>query len=238
MAAKGDDFPYAMLSRAMRKLKAEEIEMRHEFMCRLMSLLTSEGPREIAKDKEDVFLATSTTISLLPHDELNVHLPAMIAYFKLSVESRDPSSTVVSLIGDLFRALGAQSLPYLDGFCLNLFDLLARNKIPTKLRSSCVAALIDIANSVGVKNFWPYIAYTLTQLEYASSITVKKVSFSQFFFLKLILSFYKACHFFVLPRTPNTRSFKRTCCNSTPVFLFSSVVKCRDSLAKRRRTKS
>jgi hypothetical protein len=193
VAAEGDDFPYAMLSRAMRKLKAEEIQMRHDFMCKLMSLLTSEGPQGVVKDKEDVFLATSTTISLLPHDELNVHLPAMIAYFKLSVESLDPSPTVVSLIGDLFRALGTQSLPYLDGFCLNLFDLLARNKIPTKIRSSCVAALIDIANSVGVNNFWPYIAYTLTQLEYASSITVKNVSFSQFFFfLKLILSFYKA----------------------------------------------
>jgi hypothetical protein len=58
----------------------------------------------------------------------------MIAYFKLSVESRDPSPTVVSVIGDLFRAPGTQSLLYFDGFCLNLFDLLAQNKIPTKLQ--------------------------------------------------------------------------------------------------------
>ena len=177
--------------------------MRHDFMCKLMSLITSKGPRRVVKDKEDVFLATSTTISLLPHDELNVHLPSMIDYFKLSVESRDPSPTVVSLIGDLFRALGTQSLPYLDGFCLNLFDLLLREKIPIKVRSSCVAALIDIANSVGGKNFWPYIAYTLTQLEYASSITVKKVSFSQFFFkaYPIILQSLSIFSYYPGPRT-------------------------------------
>ncbi len=177
-----NDFPYALLSRAMSKLKAEEIQMRHEFMHRLISLLQSEGPRGVVKDKEDVFLAISKTISLLSLDELKVHLPALITYFKLAAESRDPCPAVVSLIGDLFCALGTESLPYLDGFCLNFFDLIARNKIPTKLRSSCVATLTDIANSVGVQNFWPYIACTLNQLEYASSITVKNVSFSLFFF--------------------------------------------------------
>jgi hypothetical protein len=62
VAAEGDDFRYAMLSKAMRKLKAEEIQMRHDFMCRLRSLLTSESPRGVVKDKEDV--STSTTISL------------------------------------------------------------------------------------------------------------------------------------------------------------------------------
>lgn len=189
--ADANDLPYAMLLRAMSRLKPDEIEMRHEFMCGLISLLQSEGFQMVLKVKEDVFLATSTTISSLSLDELKVHLPALINYFKSAVDLPDSGPMVVSLMGDLFRALGTESLPYLDGFCLKVFDLLEPKEVATNLRANCFATLIDMANSVGMQNFQPYIARTLNQLEYASSITVKKVSF-----FKFILQFFNACHFF------------------------------------------
>ena len=124
---------------------------------------------------DNVFLVTSTTISLLSI-ELKVHLPALTTYFKSAVELPDACTSVVGMIGDVFRALGTESLPYLDSLWKTVFDLLTQKDVAIKLRSECLAAIMDMTTSVGMHNFQPYIGHTLDQLQCATSVTVKKVS--------------------------------------------------------------
>lgn len=175
-------FSCITLSKVIKKLKADEIQTRHELMSGLLSILQS------GVINENVFLVTSRTISLLPLNELKVHLPALITYFKSAIELPD-ACPVIGLIGDLFRALRTESLPYLDFFSQAVFDLLKQKEMATKLRSECIAALMDMAISVGMQHFQPYIDRTLNQLHYASRITVKKVSFSHFLQQAKILPF-------------------------------------------------
>jgi len=150
-------------------LKANEIQILHELMRCLISILKS------GVMNDNVFLVTSTTISFLSL-ELKVHLPALTTYFKSAVELPDACTSVVGMIGDVFRALGTESLPYLDSFWKTVFDLLTQKDVDIKLRSECLATIMDMTSSVGMHNFQPYIGHTLNQLQCATSITVNKVS--------------------------------------------------------------
>lgn len=163
---------YGTLSRALARFDLDEnaVPLRHEFMSSLLSVL------EAGVVKEEIFLATSCAISLLGPTELKVHLPSLTTYFKLAVGLPDVLPLIVGLIGDLFRVLGTESLPYLDYYWTTIIDLLNQKDIPTKLRSDCIATLMDMANSVGVLHYQPYIAPTLNQLQNIAGITVKNVS--------------------------------------------------------------
>lgn len=160
------------LARTLARLDVDGIavQLRHEFMSALLSVLQS------GVVKEEIFLATSTAMSLLGLTELKVHLPSLITYFRLAVGLPDIFPLIVGLIGDLFRVLGAESLPYLDYFWLAIYDLLNQKDLPTKLRSDCIATMMDMANSVGILHFQPYIALALNQLQHSASITAKNVS--------------------------------------------------------------
>lgn len=179
-----------MLFRAIKSNIYNGLQKYKKFIPDLMSLLQSGDPSGVVKLKVDVFEAISIIIldNCANDSELKDHIPALINYFNLAVESRDPCPVEVSLIGSLFSRSSLrvrESLQYLDGCCLTFFAILARNEINTKLRSNCLATLETMARSVGQQNFLPYIARTLNQLEHASSITVKNVSFPQFFFFSL-----------------------------------------------------
>ncbi|XP_046643017.1 importin subunit beta-like [Daphnia pulicaria] len=170
-AADENYLPCTMLLRAMGRLRGHQ--MHHEFMRRLISILKSESPRGVLKDKKDAFLATSKTISLLPFDELKLHMLDLTTYLSSAIELPDPCPMVMSLIGDLFykHSLFRKSLRYLDDFWLKFVDILARKDLHTKSRSICVATLNKMAQR---ENFSPYIVRTLKQLENAPSITVNQ----------------------------------------------------------------
>jgi hypothetical protein len=189
-AADENYLPCTMLLRAMGRLRGHQ--MHHEFMRRLISILKSESPRGVLKDKKDAFLATSKTISLLPFDELKLHMLDLTTYLSSAIELPDPCPMVMSLIGDLFyeHSLFRKSLRYLDDFWLKFVDILARKDLHTKSRSICVATLNKMAQR---EDFSPYIVRTLKQLENAPSITVNQVSFHNFW--QLNQSFCKACYF-------------------------------------------
>ncbi|KAI9564565.1 hypothetical protein GHT06_008304 [Daphnia sinensis] len=163
------DFVCGTLSRALGRLDLDEnvVQLRHAFMSGLLSAL------EAGMVKEEIFLATSSAISLLGPTELKAYLPSLKTYFQLAVGLPDVRPLIVGLIGDLFRVLGTESLPYLDHFWTMIIDLLNQKDIPTKLRSDCTASLMDMANAVGVLHFRPYVARTLDQLQYTAGITVK-----------------------------------------------------------------
>ncbi|XP_059353376.1 importin subunit beta-like isoform X2 [Daphnia carinata] len=163
------DFTCGALSRSLARLDLDEnvVQLRHEFMSSLLSAL------EAGVVKEEIFLATSSAISLLGPTQLKAHLPSLITYFKLAVGLPDVLPLIIGLIGDLFRVLGTESLPYLDYFWTTIFDLLNQKDLDTKLCSDCTATLMDMANSVGGLHFQPYIARTLKQLQYIANTTVK-----------------------------------------------------------------
>jgi hypothetical protein len=154
---------------------------------------------------DHVFLVTSTTISLLSL-ELKVHLPALITYFKSAVELPDACTLIVGLIGDVFRALGTESLPYLDSFWKTVFDLLKQKDMDIKLRSECLATIMDMTTSVGIHNFQPYIGPTLNQLQCLSSVTVKNVSRLKSYPLTIKTAVFKKNLFALLIRIHNMRS--------------------------------
>lgn len=149
------------------------VQFRNEFMSCLMKLLRS------GMNHEDIFIATATTISSLG-PELKTHLALLVSYLKSALESPDVCPMVVTLTADLFRVLGLESIPYLNGFCERVFELLTQNELDYKLRVECIAALNDMAISVESKHFRPYVATTLKELQKASCICTKNVGFHKF----------------------------------------------------------
>lgn len=161
------------LSSGLVRLNANDldtIQFRREFMSCLMKLLLS------GINHEDLIEAITITIpSLGP--ELNTNLASMTSYLKSALKSPDVCPMLVGLIGDLIHVLGEESIPYLDDFCKAIFDLLAKNDRDYKLRTECITALNEMALSVGLKHFRPYLAATLKVLKNTSRICTKNVRF-------------------------------------------------------------
>ena len=128
---------------------------------------------------EVIFEVTGTTILLLgPQlDEFGI-LPLLLPYLKSAATVPEVSRLVISLIGDLFRALGNESVPYLDDFCKKVFMILSKNEVDSKLQADCIATLNDMAISVGSQHFQPYLAELFRQLQHASGFTDKNVQYN------------------------------------------------------------
>lgn len=143
-------------------------KLQHDFMSCLMTFLQS------GMNHEDIFEAIAATIFLLG-PEMKTHLPLLASLLESAIKSSDVSISMVNLIGDLFRVLETETLPYLNNFCNGLFGLLSQNDTEPKLRTECIAVLNDMAITAGLNYFHKYLPATLRELQYASDICAKKV---------------------------------------------------------------
>lgn len=161
------------LSSGLVRLNANDLnvaQFRHELMSCLIMLLRS------GMNHEDLFVAIATTISSLG-SKVNTYLELLAPYLKSTLESSDVSPMMVTVIADLFRVMGDESIPYLNDFCKAIFVLLAQNELDYKVRAECIATLNDMAISVGLKHFRPYLHATLKELQNASCMCTKNVRF-------------------------------------------------------------
>ena len=159
------------LSNALAQLSVDKVnvvQLRHDFVSCLLTLLRS------GLTNEDFFLAIATAVTSFG-SELKQHLCYIASYLMPSLKLPVVSRSVINLSGDLFRALGNDSLPYLDNFCEAIFHLLEHSQLEIKLQADCIAALNDIAISVGCSNFQSKIPSTLRHLQHASTVIFKNV---------------------------------------------------------------
>lgn len=146
------------------------VQLRHECMSCLMALLQS------GMVHEDIFEATGAMISLLG-PQLKEHLPILLPYLKSAVMLPDVCNLAITLIGDLFRALEKESVPYLKDFCETIFTTLSNKEVEPKLWTDCIATLNEIAIAVGLRDFQPYVVPAFRHLQHVSGIIEKNVWF-------------------------------------------------------------
>lgn len=155
-------------SNDMKEIDAHIGRLRQEFMFNLIELLRSNVINESLIGAFSKILPSSLGA------DSEGHLMELFIHLKSSIKSPEVCPLNVALVSELFAALGLDSLKYLDDFCAGISLLLAQD-IGLQLRTECMAAFNEMAVSLGLEHFQPYIGLILSELNRSCQIILSKI---------------------------------------------------------------
>lgn len=168
----------------MQTLKEGETatkELCHKYMNCILKLVT-QFPTGFAREEA---LKSASSVAILMGCELDRHLEKLIPYLTSSISSfskEDPALPLaIHLVGNLFRALKAEAVPYINRLLGPLLTLTDRNRdVKMEVRIGCVATFGQIATAVGRMGFQVYLTSVLRRLLHCCELSIE-VKYALFF---------------------------------------------------------
>ncbi|PFH47543.1 hypothetical protein AMATHDRAFT_67559 [Amanita thiersii Skay4041] len=153
----------------IRRFNANIQPFADQIMTLILQLIQAAGKTSTVL--EDAFLVFGSLASALEANfspYVQPFLPFLVTALRAH-EDTQLCTVAVGIIGDISRALGAQSQPYADGFMTVLFENLQSEVLNRNVKISILSCFGDIALAIGDK-FKPYLSTTMNVLKQAGSV--------------------------------------------------------------------